>query len=96
MNIKIRSANFELTAAIKDYIDKKISHLEKFLNKDEEILCEVEIGKTSRHHKSGPIFLAEINIKCPGIKQIYAVAEEADLYSAIDVVRDEAEAGVCA
>ena len=92
MNIKIHCANFDLTPAINDYLLKKVSSLEKFLErKDGEVICEVEIGRTTRHHKSGDIFRAEVNITQPGNKQIYAVAEEADIYSAIDIVRDEAE-----
>lgn len=91
MQIKIRSINFDLTEAIEDYINKKISSLSKFLISEEQVLCQVEIGRTNKHHNSGDIFKAEVNIVIPGGKQIYAVAEKSDLYSAIDVVRDEAE-----
>lgn len=91
MNIKIRSVGFDLTPAIDEYVTKKISSLEKFLDANTDLLCEVEIGKTTNHHKSGDIFKAEINIIRPGNKQVYAVAEEAELYTAIDIVRDEAE-----
>jgi putative sigma-54 modulation protein len=91
MNIKIRSVNFDITPAINDYVMKKISLLEKFLPQGDGVICEVEIGRTTRHHKSGDIFRAEVNIKEPGGKQVFAVAEEADLYSAIDIVRDDAE-----
>ena len=95
MNIRIRAKNFEITGAIRDYVIKKISTLEKFLERsDEEVICDVEIGRTTTHHKSGDIFRAEVNIKEPGGKQIYAAAEEVDLYTAIDVVRDEAERAV--
>lgn len=91
MNIKIRSTNFELTPAIEDYVNKKIGQLERFYSNKDGILCDVEIGKTTEHHKSGDIFKAEVNINAAGSKQVYVVAEEADLYKAIDVVRDEAE-----
>ncbi len=95
MNIKIRSINFEITPAIDDYITKKFSSLEKFLDrKDGEVICEVEIGRTTKHHNSGDIFKAEINLNEPGSKQVYAVAEEVDLYTAIDIVRDEAERAI--
>ena len=57
-------------------------------------LCEVEIGRTTKHHNSGDIFKAEINIAQPGGKQVYVVAEEVDLYTAIDVVRDGAERAI--
>ena len=91
MNIKIRSVNFEMTPAIDDYVSKKISSLEKFIGQGNNLLCEVEIGRTTKHHRSGDIFKAEINIIEPGNKQIFAVAEESDLYTAIDILRDEAE-----
>lgn len=94
MNIKIRSRGFDITPTINDYVIKKISTLEKFLGVKENILCEVEIGRTTKHHNSGDIFRAEINIVEPGNKQIYVVAEEIDLYTAIDVVRDEAERAI--
>jgi putative sigma-54 modulation protein len=91
MNIKITSKSFDITPAIEEYVFKRLSSLEKFLDKEKEILCEVEIGKTTTHHKSGDIFKAEINVNEPGSKQIYASAEAGDLYSAIDIVRDDAE-----
>jgi len=96
MNIKLRSKNFEITPAINDYITKKISTLEKFLDSEKENLCEVEIGRTTRHHIKGEVFQAEINIIIPGNKQVYAVAEEVDLYTAIDIVREEAERAIVA
>lgn len=91
MNIKIQSKNFDLTPAIEDYVTKKVSTLEKFLTVKDSTLCDIEIGRTTMHHKSGDIFRAEVNIIEPGAKQVFAVAEEADLYAAIDIVRDEAE-----
>jgi putative sigma-54 modulation protein len=89
MQIKIHSKDFELTPAIEDYVNKKISSLDKFF--DSNVLCEVEIGKTTNAHKSGDIFRAEVNIVGAGSDQVYVVAEEVDLYTAIDVVRDEAD-----
>ncbi len=94
MNIKIRSKNFDITPAIDQYVTSKISSLSKFLNPKSEALCEVEIGRTTKHHKSADIFRAEVNIIQPGNKQVYVVAEEADLYTAIDIVRDEAERAI--
>lgn len=91
MNIKTRAVNFDLTDNISEYVDKKVSSLGKFITNSEELLCEVEIGRTTRHHNSGDIFKAEINILIPGSKQVYAKAEESELYTAIDIVRDEAE-----
>lgn len=94
MNIKTRAVNFDLTDPISEYVDKKVSSLGKFIPNSENILCEVEIGRTTKHHNSGDIFKAEINIMVPGGSQVYAVAEESELYTAIDIVRDEAERAI--
>lgn len=91
MNIKIRAKNFDLTPAIEDYVNKKIGSLDKFFGGKEGALCEVEIGRTTKHHVSGDIFRAEVNMSVPGSGQIFAVTEENDLYKAIDIVRDECE-----
>ncbi|MES2216766.1 MAG: ribosome-associated translation inhibitor RaiA [Patescibacteria group bacterium] len=97
MNIKTRTTNFEMTPAIEAYVEKRISSLEKFLKgASDAVICEVELGKTTNHHKSGEIFKAEINMVRPGGDQLYAVAEKEDLYSAIDVVRDEVERKIVA
>lgn len=90
MQIKIRSKNFELTPAIEEYINKKLGPLDKFFPGD-TALCEVETGKSTEHHKSGDIFRTEVNITESGSRQFYAVAEKSDLYSSIDVVKDEVE-----
>ena len=90
MNIKIKFTNLPKSQAAEDYVSKKLLSLEKFLRGQEEVLAEVELAKTTGHHKSGDIFKAEINITHMG-QQFYVVAETEDLYSAIDEARDEAE-----
>lgn len=96
MNLKIRAKNFDLSPVVEEYALKKISSLEKFLDFKKEALCEIELGRTTRHHKSGDVFRAEINIAEPGSAQVYVFAEEDDIYSAIDIVRDEAERSMVA
>ena len=44
----------------------------------------------------GVVVRAEINIVRPGQNQFYAVAEELDLYAAIDVVHDQIEREIVA
>jgi putative sigma-54 modulation protein len=88
LNIQRKGTNIELTEAIENYIDKKLEPLHKFLQNHPEHLIDVEVGKTTNHHKSGDIFRAEVNVF---IKEnmLRAVAEAADLYAAIDDVKDE-------
>lgn len=89
MRINEKATNMVITPEIKDYLYKKLAHLEKFLNpEDESVLCEVELGKTTRHHKSGEVFKTEINLHIAG-KNLRAVAEEEDILASIDIVKDE-------
>ncbi len=88
MNINVKATNISLTPAISEYIDKKLDMLRKFFSNVEEVLVNVEVGKTTRHHKQGDIYKAEIHITADG-HEYYAVKETEDLYAAIDEVKDE-------
>lgn len=93
MNITIKATNMDLTDAIRDHAEKRVESLGKFLpNQGDNVQVQVEVGKTSNHHKSGDIFRAEINLSLAGnATQFRAEAETADLYAAIDMARDELE-----
>lgn len=85
-----------MTEAIREYIHKRLEGLEKLLPENvsrDDHLVNVEVGKTSNHHKSGDIFRAEVSMIFEG-RPLYAVSELHDLYSAIDDVRDEIVAEV--
>lgn len=83
----LKGTGISITPAINDYLEKRLSGLEKWLEGSEYIL-DVELGKTTQHHKSGDVFKAEANLKLEG-KQMYAVVEKEDLYAAIDELKDE-------
>lgn len=87
MKINIKATNFSLTPSISEYIEKKINMLDKFFG-NREVLVNVEVGRTTKHHKSGDIFRAEIHVSDGG-EEYYTVAETGDLYAAIDEVKDE-------
>ena len=88
MKIDLKTKNFEITPSIKIYLEQKLNSLDKFLPKDESVFADVELAKTTEHHKKGDIFMAEINLTVPG-RLIRAVAEEWDLHVAIDAVKEE-------
>ena len=91
MKIQIKATGIELTPAIRDYVEKKLESLEKFIRTETETaLAEVEVGTVNKHHKSGDIFRAELNLTMGGEK-IYVHAEKDDLYAAIDEMRDISE-----
>lgn len=78
----------ELTPAISDYLGKKLSALEKFVDESVEGIARVEVGRTTNHHHKGDVFRAEINLEFGGNK-FRAEAEEADLYRAIDIMKED-------
>lgn len=90
MQINIKATGIELTQAISDYVYKRISSIEKYLDKKSSpnMIAQVEVGKSTRHHKAGNIFRAEVHITGVNL-DLYAVSEMEDLYAAIDIVKDE-------
>jgi putative sigma-54 modulation protein len=89
MHIQIKATNIELTQAITDYVNKKISTIGKFVDAENPATtCYVEVGKTTQHHKHGDVFRAEVRFGLPG-RDVYVTSECGDLYAAIDRVRDD-------
>jgi len=90
MRHNIKTTDFSMTPAIKDYVEKRVDHLDKFVNPDQKELpmCYIEIGKTTNHHKNGELFRAEFTIHIGG-KSFRAESEEEDLYAALDKVAEE-------
>ncbi len=89
MKIVISTKNISLDGALDAFIQDKIGGLEKFI-KDPNNLVEtrVEIGKPSKHHRSGRIYYAEVNLKAGG-KLLRATCQHEDLRNAIVDVKDE-------
>ena len=94
MNINIKATGIAITPAISDYVYKKISSVEKYLSKKGPTAsAQVEVGKTTKHHKSGDVFKAEVRLIGGGL-DMYAVEEAEDLYAAIDLVEAEITRGI--
>lgn len=88
ININLKTSGIDMTPALRSYVEEKMKALEKFIDQHIAAQADVEIGQTTHHHQSGDIFRCEINLSIPG-DLIRAVAQEADLYAAIDVAKDE-------
>lgn len=91
MHINISAKGIELTAAIKEYGERKMLALQRFFkNADEEIHTALVVGKETAHHKEGEVFMVEATISAMG--NTYHSDEVAtDLYAAIDKVQSELE-----
>ncbi|MFA6269952.1 MAG: ribosome-associated translation inhibitor RaiA [Candidatus Paceibacterota bacterium] len=87
MKINTKATAITLTPSISEYIGKKINMLDKFFKEQDEVLVNIEVGKISKHHKSGEIFRAEIQVVSGG-QTYYAESETEDLYASIDEVKD--------
>lgn len=88
MNINIKTTGISLTPSISEYVNKRMESVKKFMENDPSAICNFEVGKTTKHHKSGDVFRAEAHIVAAK-RDIYAESEQSDLYAAIDSVRDE-------
>lgn len=85
----IKATEIDLTTPIKEYLDKRLEAIEKLIDSENPtLLAEIEIGKTTKHHQSGDIFRAELNLTIDG-DNFRAVSEKENLNSAIDEMRDE-------
>ena len=101
MKISIKTKNITLTQAIEDFIEEKISPLEKFIkvlyttkhfsssSGKVKLRAEawIEIGKETLHHKRGPFFRAEGQIRFNG-KSIRAESSSKDLRIAINETKE--------
>ena len=89
--INIKATNFQLTPELENYVDSKLSHVQKFLNLqgDQEVIAYVEIEKVAgAHHRQGNIFRAEINLNFRGTTFRASETRE-EFFVAIDEVVQE-------
>ncbi len=91
MKINIQSTGFELTPAIRELVEKKVGSLEKLLKRFEEkseAIASVEVSRTTKHHRHGDIFYAEINLNVSG-RVIRAEDHNVKLQAAVDIAKDK-------
>lgn len=92
MRVVVRKKNLEITPALSVYIDTKIVRpTEKLLARiksDALPLLDIEVARTTRHHRKGNVFYAEANLSL-GSYVFRAEAEAEDIYAACDLLEDE-------
>ena len=96
MNINIKATNIDLTPSIREYAESKIGSISKFIERFEEegeVKVEIEIGRTTRHHKKGDVFYAEAMVYLPK-KTLRAESSGPDLRAGIDDVKDKLKAEI--
>jgi len=87
MNLNIKTNGFDLTPSVRDYIEKKIGALEKFVLDEHKsaLKIDIEVGRSTFHHKKGDVYEAKAHLTMPKI-DIYAAEESEDIFSAIDLI----------
>jgi ribosomal subunit interface protein len=89
MQIKTKYTNLNLTPETKEQLNKKIESISKIVGEEQNILFEVEFGKSTKH-QTGDVFRTEINITIDG-NHFRSESENADLYSSTDDAKAEIE-----
>jgi len=85
LKYNIRGENIEVTAAIRDYVEKKVSKIEKYFNDVPEASAHVNLKTYS--DKSAKV---EVTIPLPYVV-LRAEETSPDLYGSIDLVVDKLE-----
>ena len=84
MNINIRGENLEVTAALRDYVDKKLSRLERYF--DTPLKADVRVALSVVKDKQN----VEVTIPLPGVL-LRAEEKHEDMYASVDLVIDKLE-----
>ncbi len=90
MRIDIQATSLEATPPLKEYIERKIGGLEKFLRKfnPESVAAEVEVARSTKHHRHGRVYHVDVNLIMPK-KMIRAAYDGEDIRVTIDIVRNK-------
>jgi len=87
MQVKIKATKIELSPELKDYTEKKMNMLEKYLGDLVVTNCDVELEHAIVTQNNGKIYRAEVNLAIPGA--ILRVEKtEKTINKAIDKVKD--------
>lgn len=87
MKISIAYNNISPSNPLRIFVEQRIGGLEKLLGEG-PIEARVEIGQPSKHHRSGRIYYAEVNLRLGG-KLFRAACQHENLRNAIVDVKNE-------
>ncbi len=87
MKINLKATKIETTSAISSYVQEKMDMLDKYLGTTQIINCDVELERIIGGQNKGEIFRVEVNLEVPH-ELLRIEKTEADLYKAIDKVKD--------
>lgn len=83
LKVNVRGENIEITSAIRDYVEKKISKLDKYL--DENVTATAHVNLRTYPDKTSKV---EVTIPLPYLV-LRAEETSPDMYGSIDLVTDK-------
>lgn len=93
MKYNLKASKVKLSAANKEYIQKKMDMLDKYLGKIQVIDCYVDIGLAVNGQKSGEIYKTEVVLQLPHMV-INVEKVETDLLKSIDKVKEHLQRAI--
>lgn len=93
MDIRIKKTDAEIPEKTIDYLNERLSHIEKLLGSDSaNARCEAEIGRDAgRHRKDANMWFAELQVQYPGGSLYRATNRSESINGAIDDAKAELE-----
>lgn len=85
LNYQVRGINFEVTDAIQEYVEKRVSKLERYFKDDADYTAHVKLSANKNK-----LFTAEVLIQTPYVL-VRAEDTQEDLYQAIDFIVEKLE-----
>ncbi len=89
MKIIIKATELELNDALKIYVTKKFTSIEKIVKSFEasgELILRVEIARTTHHHNKGNVFYVECSLPI-GENVLRIEQTDEDMHAAIDLAQ---------
>ncbi len=94
MRVNVKTTNFDITPSVEALAEGKlISPVNKLIAKidrNTDIVFDIELGRTTKHHRKGKIWRAEVQISLPGLKNMLrAEALAESLEEAVNLAKNE-------
>lgn len=86
-NIIYKGTGLEITDSVREYTEKKLD----FIFRKYDVVnntIQIEIGKTTNHHKNGEVYFAEAHFQVKK-RDVYARAEKKDVYESLNTLQSE-------
>ncbi len=97
MKIILRQKGLEVTPSLRKYIDEKLVAPTKKLFDgaalDDRPALDIEISRTTKHHRKGLVYYAEANVTV-GKTVLHVEVTAEDIRAACDMLKDELEATI--